>query len=427
MERITIPYSPRPQQLGFHARIEQYRFYVAVCHRRWGKTVAAVNELLKRTFKCELDHARGVYLAPLHKQAKAIAWDYLKLYTKPIPGIKVNESELRVDFPNRARVQLAGADNFLALKGQYFDYAICDEFAQWAPGAWSEAIRPALADRQGGACFIGTPRGHNEFYTLWERVEELPDWGREIHRASESGVLPQSELEALARELTDEEYAQELEVSWEAAIRGAFYGKAMATMESEGRVKSVLYDDRLLVQTSWDLGASRLAPTNCVGFWQVHGSEVRLIEVWEDELIGFEDLAKRLRSRPYSYGKHFAPHDIEVGDLSTGTTRLEVARNYGIHFTVSRKVNLSDGINATRSMLKRTYIDRTRTSNVVEGLKQYRTDFDDKNKAFRSTPLHDWSSHLADMCRYFAINENRCDNEADYDDLDYSEMDRLAV
>ncbi len=422
---VTIPYTPRPQQLEAHERAASHRFYVEVCHRRWGKTVKAINHLIRQTLtNVPHENPRGVYLAPQYKQAKAVAWDYLKYYSRPIPGIKINESELRIDYPNSARIKLAGADNWLALKGQYFDYAVCDEYAQWQPGAWSEAVRPALADRKGGALFIGTPRGHNEFYDLWVQAGELAGWGRELHRASESGILDNEELAALRREMTEEEYEQELECSWEAAIRGAFYGKQMAEAEKAGRIKPIAWEPELPVHTSWDLGTSKINETLVICFWQKVHSEVRLIRTWAQDLTSFPDIIKQLNQLPYTYGKHFVPHDINIGELGTGKTRLETARSLGLRLTPSKKVSLSDGINAVRQMLPRTWIDTENTRDMIEALKQYRTEYDDKNRVFKTTPLHDWTSHYCDAVRYFAINLNQARNEAEAPPMDYSALDK---
>ncbi len=350
-----------------------------------------------------------------------MAWDYLKYYSQPIPGIKVNESELRVDYPNGARIQLAGADNWLALKGQYFDYAICDEYAQWQPGAWSEAIRPALADREGGACFIGTPRGHNEFYELYERARDLPDWGRVTHSSRDSGVLKQTELDALRREMSEEEYEQELECSWEAAIRGAYYGKVMG---EEKRVIRVPYDETLEVHTSWDLG---MRDYTVIVFWQVVGSEVRAINCKVYEGTGLPTMVKDLQRMDYQWGRHFAPHDIKVRELGTGKSRYEVAQDLGLTFDVVKNLPLMDGIEATRSMLKRSVFDEEACAQLVEALKQYRTEWDDKLRCFKNNPLHDWTSHFADAVRMFALSYESVGSGGFTYNVDYSQLDRAVV
>ena len=162
--RVRTGYVPRPQAIAFHARSERYACLVA--HRRFGKTVAAINDLIRACYTTPLDNVRVAYIAPYLSQSKAIAWDYLLEYTAAIPDIKVNIAELRIDFPNGARIRLFGADNYNAMRGLYFDAVVLDEPADFPASAWPTVIRPALADRKGKATFIGTPKGKNEFWEI---------------------------------------------------------------------------------------------------------------------------------------------------------------------------------------------------------------------------------------------------------------------
>jgi len=167
---------------------------------------------------------RGAYIAPFRIQAKIIAWDYAKYYSSTIPGVVYNESELRIDYPWGARIRLMGADNPNSLRGPYLDAAVFDEFAQIDESAWKTVIRPALVDRKGWAIFIGTPSGHDHFYDLHQRAKDFPDWGTEVLKASQTGVLDAEELAKTKAEMSEEEYEQEFECSFEAAVRGADYG-----------------------------------------------------------------------------------------------------------------------------------------------------------------------------------------------------------
>jgi len=234
---VLIPYEPRPLQRDIHHSLK--RWNVIVCHRRFGKTVLAVNELIRQAVECDKDRPRFAYLAPTYKQAKSIAWDYLKHYSRPIPGIKVNESELRIDYPWGARIQLFGCDNPDALRGIYLDGVVLDEYAQMPSSLFGEVIRPALSDREGWALFIGTPKGHNAFHTLYNQACKDPGWFTAIYRASETGIVPPAELEDARKIMTEDEYEQEYECSWSAAIQGAIYGKHISEAEKEGRVRHI--------------------------------------------------------------------------------------------------------------------------------------------------------------------------------------------
>lgn len=218
--KIVIPYKPRYPEV--HATLGMRRFCVLVAHRRFGKTVLAVNHALKRALCCPLAHGSYAYVAPFRNQAKAVAWDYLKHYSAPVPGRAVNESELSVSLPNEARVRIFGADNPDALRGLYFDGVVLDEVAQMKPEVWEEIIQPALADRRGWTLFIGTPKGVNLFSELYERArrEEAagnPDWAALCFRVDETGALPAEEVERLRRELSDNAWRQEMLCDFTAA------------------------------------------------------------------------------------------------------------------------------------------------------------------------------------------------------------------
>ena len=394
--KVVIPYKPRPLQKKLHKELK--RFNVIVCHRRFGKTVFAINELIKTALIAKDRNPRVAYLCPLHKQAKTVAWEYVKDFSRSVPGVSFNESELRVDYPNNGRLQLFGADNPDALRGLYLDQVVLDEYSQMAPNAWSEVIRPALSDRKGGAIFIGTPMGMNNFHKLYMDAGELEGWFRSIYKASDTNIIDKEELEAAKREMTIEEYEQEYECSWSAAIRGAYYGKLM--QEAEDRITKVPFDNNLPVITSWDLG---IDDSTAIWFWQSIGAEIRAIDYVEFQGMGLPDIVRELTNKPYTYSQHIAPHDIKVRELGSGKSRLETAKNLGVKFDVAPNQSVAEGINALRSIIPRTWFDSEKCKNGIEALKQYRTEYDDKRGVFKVNPLHDWSSHAADSARYFAI------------------------
>lgn len=228
---VTLPYAPRPAFQPFHARGQ--RFAVLVCHRRAGKTVATVNDLIRRAVECSRPAPRYAYIAPLFRQAKDIAWDYLKRYTAPIPGRVVNESELRVDLPGERRIRLYGADNPDTLRGLYLDGVVVDEPAQMKPALWQEVLRPALADRGGFAVFIGTPKGRNWLYDLYRRAEKDEAWYTLTLPASRSGILRPAEIAALTQDMAPALVAQEMECSFEAPDRMQFIPPALVTAAGE--------------------------------------------------------------------------------------------------------------------------------------------------------------------------------------------------
>lgn len=387
---VVIPYKPRPQQRDLHKSLK--RFSVLVCHRRFGKTVFAINETIRKAMECQRDRPRYAYIAPFRSQAKTVAWDYVKEFTRPIIGTEFNEAELRADLPNGARITLFGADNADALRGQYFDGVILDEFAQMSPRVWAEIVRPALADREGWAIFIGTPMGENQFFDVFEYAKGGGDaWFAAMYRASETGLIAASELAEAKRAMTKAQYAQEFECSFAAAIIGAVYGDEIE--RAQERIVSVPWERGVEVHTAWDLG---MADTTAIWFWQEVGREVRVLECIEQNGVGLDWYANTLKSKPYSYGKHFLPHDVEVRELGTGTTRSDTLRSLGINPTVMPRTSPEDRINAARMSFDRVWFDQDKTADGLKALRQYRYDYDDKRRVFRPRPLHDWTSHYAD-------------------------------
>lgn len=370
-----------------------------MAHRRAGKTVATINDLIRSVMTCSHQSPRVAYIAPLYKQAKDVAWEYCKRFGLAIPGAQANETELRIDFPNGGRLRLYGADNPDALRGIYLDDVVMDEFADMSPRMWTEIIRPALSDRLGRATFIGTPKGRNAFCEIYEASRTDPEWFSLMLRASETGIVAESELAAARKDMTEDQFAQEFECSFEAAIQGAYYGALMAEADREGRITRVPYDPAKQVETWWDLG---VGDSTAIWFVQRVNAEIRVIDYYEMTGEGLPHYAKTLKEKPYVYSRHIAPHDIEVRELGSGKSRRETALDLGIDFDVAPKLDVDDGISAVRMLLPRCWFDSEKCETGIECLRQYRKDWDERLKVFRSRPLHDWTSHAADAFRYGA-------------------------
>lgn len=396
--QIVLPYAPRGVFRPYHNRTERWSCIVA--HRRCGKTVACINDEIKLAATLALPYGRYAYVAPFLAQAKEVAWEYLKRFAGPIIAEK-NESELWVELLNGARLRIHGADNPDRLRGPYLDGVVLDEYADMRPSVWGEVIRPMLADRAGWATFIGTPKGHNEFHDIWERAQREPTWFSLMLRASETGILPTAELADAAQDMTPEQYAQEFECSFEAAILGAYFGKEMAEAERGGRITSVPYDPAVPVQTVWDLGKGA---NMAIWLFQVVGSEIHVIDYHEgSHADGIPQCVKALNDKPYRYEHDFVPHDAKATEIGTGRTRVETLILLKRNPKLVPDHKVMDGINAARVTLPRVWFDRIRCADGIEALRQYRAEFDEKTKAFRDTPKHDWTSHAADAFRYLCM------------------------
>ena len=409
---IEVPYKPRPLQLEVHNLRRKHRFVVLVCHRRFGKTVLGVNDLQRSAMTCKLQRPRVAYIGPTYRQGKAVAWDYMQFYSSVIPGRQANQSELRIDYPNGGQARIYGADNPDSLRGIYLDDVVFDEYGMHPAQTYTEVIAPALVDRGGRALFMGTPNGKNQFWQIAEhaRAEVAsgnPEWYYCEYPLSKTGLLSASYLAQAKAVMTVDEYAQEFECSWEAAIKGAIYARELEGARAAGRVASVPYDPALPVDTDWDLGVG-----DAMAIWfsqSTRGGEIRLIDYYEASGEGFPFYLRMLAEKGYAYGKNWAPHDIQVREMSSGRSRLEVAESQGLKFEITPRLHNSvggeveEGIHAARMLFPRCWFDATRCKAGLESLLSYRRDYNQRLNEFKPSPVHDWASHGADAFRGLAV------------------------
>ena len=402
-------YRPRAQFVPFHTRHQ--RWAVLVCHRRAGKTVAAINDLVGRAQNTAkaipgMHPPQYAYIAPFHSQAKRVAFDYLLRYTSQ-PGQRVDQNltELSVTLNNGAKISLYGADNPDALRGIYLDGVVIDEPAGMRSRVYTEVVRPLLADRQGWCVFIGTPAGKNEFWRIAMEAKNNPQsWFFMVLKASESGLLAQPELDDARKIMSEDEYEQEFECSFEAAIKGSFYGKLINAMGE--RLGKVPYDNALPVHISMDLG---FTDTTAVWMWQTLGNEIRYIRAFEDSGLAISDYVDRLRDYPYVYGDIWVPPDAKARSLQTGLSVVQILhKQHGIKpKLVPNALSVQQGIQAARLMLQSCWIDADNCAEAVESLKTYQRMWDDELKTFKQTPKHDKHSNYADSFRYSSIVATR--------------------
>ena len=398
---IKIPYTPRKHQSYLHQQINKHRWSVLVCHRRFGKTVCMINHLIKSALMCTHKNPRFAYIAPTFKQAKSIAWDYMKQFTDKIPSTKFNETELRVDLPNGARITLLGAENSDGLRGIYLDGCVIDEYANIEGKLFAEIIRPALSDRKGYCVFIGTPAGmNNNFYDLYQHANGADDWFNYKAKASDTKIVDPEELEKAREVMGEKKYLQEFECDWIANIEGAIYGDEVAKLDDKKQLARVPYDPTLPVSTAWDLG---VADHSSIIFFQQKGTAIQIIDYHEERGHGLPHYIQLLNEKPYVYKEHYAPHDIEVQEFGNGKTRREIAYQLGIRFKVVPKLPVEEGIHAVTMLLNRCWIDTDHCKSLIDALRHYHRKYIDKNRMFRSKPVHDWSSHACDAMRYLAV------------------------
>ena len=403
IKEIKIPYKPREPFKDFHKR--KQRWAILVAHRRAGKTVACINDLIRRAILENKPNAQYAYVAPYYSQAKSVAWSYLQRFAEPVMA-KANQSELWVELINGAKIKLFGADNPDALRGNYLDGIVSDETADQRPRVWGEIIRPLLADRKGWAVFIGTPKGHNAFYEMYQNASHDPDWYCKTLRADQTHLISDEELDDAKKVMTPNQFEQEFLCSFEAAILGAYYGQEMRRLQDMDRITTVDYDPMFPCHTAWDLGFN---DSTAIWWFQVVYGEIRVLDYHQSNgqpiayYTGIID--QKADEFGYKYGYHHLPHDARAKTLASGGKSIieQIATKIDIkHLKIVPNLSLQDGIQATRLALTRAWFDN-RCEEGIECLRQYQREWDDDKKVFRDRPKHDWTSHSADAFRYLSI------------------------
>ena len=380
-----------------------------VAHRRAGKTVACVNEIITRAIYSKKKRPRYAYIAPLRTQAEKIAWEYLKEYTRGLEKKKPSETDLTVIMKhNDAEICIFGADNPDAFRGQYFDGVILDEYGDMHPSVWGKNLLPTLADRRGWAVFIGTPKGKNHFWKIFnDAAAKSEDWFRYILKASESGILSDDELALQRSEMTEDEYNQEYECSFDAAIYGAYYATLLA--KHENQVSSLVeYEPDFPVDVWTDLGY-----TDSSAFWfaQTKPDGLAIIDHYEENTKPLEHYFSMLRAKSYKYGTIWLPHDARQKTLQTGRSTLEqfldqelpqFYEDQSMLIRVSPNLSVQSGIDAARFMIPKLWFN-PRCRPGIDALIAYHRAYNEKTKSYSDQPAHDWASHSADAFRYLCL------------------------
>jgi phage terminase large subunit len=366
------------------------------------------------------------HMLPTYKQGRAIVWNghtrdgraFLDHFHPDLVSAK-NSTEMRLTFYNGAHYQVVGTDNIDSLVGTNPVGVVFSEYSLQDPGAW-DYIRPILAENGGWAIFIYTARGRNHGFFMYDMAKGNPRWfcerltagsgKNDTKRPDGTPVISDEVIEEERKSgMPQEMIEQEFKCSFDAPFVGSYYGSQMMQAEKEGRImEHVPHEPRLTVDTYWDLGMN---DTTSIWFIQHYGMEERVIDYYEQSGEGLAHYVKTLKGQTsgyermcqYVYGRHYAPHDIKVRELGTGRSREETARSLGVRFQMVRQHEVEDGIEAVRNVLSQCWFSKKNCQRGIDGLSQYRKDWDDKNKVFKNHPFHDWSSNPSDAFRYFAM------------------------
>lgn len=423
---VELPYrfEPRPYQVPLLRAMDQgCARAVQVWHRRSGKEKTDLAGVLSR--KMVERPGSYFYVFPELTQGRKILWDgmdkdgfrFLDHFPLAILDGPPNNTEMKLRLRRElggSMLQVVGSDRYNTVVGTNPVGMVLSEYSLQDPACWN-FFRPIMAENDGWAIFNFTPRGENHAYDMHELAKADPfhpvsnptGWFSEVLTVEDTQAIPKSVLEQERREIVrlhgnDSVYLQEYMCSFTVPISGAYYAEHISRALREGRVGSVPWEPQLQTHTWWDLGLNdRMA----IWFVQLVGKEIRLIDYVEGTDKGIDHYIGVLREKPYSYGRHVAPHDIEVRELTNGRSRKDTARAMGIRFEVAPKLPVVDGINAVRSVFDRCHFDKEATREGLNALKNYRKVYDERRKTYGNVPHHDWSSNGADAFRYMAVSQ----------------------
>ena len=399
---LTLSYRPRSHFKPFHNSKKRWRYVVA--HRRAGKSVAFINDLIRAALQNPRDvpAPRYAYVGPTFAQAKDLVWNYIKQYTRDLPGTTYLESELTCKLPTGAMITLyGGGQAYNRIRGLYLDGAVLDEYPLISPEALNSVIRPALADYQGFGIVAGTPAGRDHFYDLKVQAEHNLDlWDVFNIPVTETNALAEDEIAEMRRTLTPHQFEREMLCSFEAPVENSYYGDLMVEAKLQGRLTAVPYDPRAKVITAWDLGMKDLTT---IWMAQKIGQEIRFIDFLQGSGKGLDYYAARLQEKRYLYGFHLLPHDIKIRELGTGRSRFETLLSLGLEPLIVPDHSVADGIAGVRSVIPISWFDAERCELGIDALRSYHVQMAPSGGTVRDLPAHTWASHAADAMRYFAM------------------------
>ena len=407
-ETIKLPhhFEPRSYQLPLLKAMDVggYKRAVAVWHRRSGKDKTVINFMAKRMYERV---GAYYYLFPTFKQARKVIWDGRDRdgfkFTDHIPKAlrkRTDNQEMQIETNNGSIFQLIGTDDIDRITGTNPFGLVFSEWSLQNPAAW-DIMRPILAENEGWAIFIYTPRGKNHGWKTLETARTFPEeWYSEVLTAKDTGAISESVLRQERREIVfkygnDSLYQQEYMCDFNIPIQGAYFADQLVAADDDGRIAGVPHDPAREVHTFWDLG---IDDSTTIWFGQFVGQEIHLIDYYENREKGIPHYVKMLKDKKdYLYGRHFAPHDIEQRELTSGRTRRETAEGLGIKFeVVPRVAHKEDAIEAVRNVIPRCWFDAVKCERGLDALKSYCKEWDEEKQVFKTTPVHNWASHSAD-------------------------------
>lgn len=420
MAVVELPngWQPRDYQMPLWSYLERGgKRAIAAWHRRAGKD----DVLLHRTAVAMFERPASYWhCLPEFEQARKAIWTAVNPHTgrrrideafPPEIRESKDEQSMFLRLKNGATWQLIGSDRYNNLVGAGVAGVTFSEFALANPSAWGY-IRPMLEENNGWATFISTPRGRNHFKNLLDMAQKNPAWFAQILSIHDTGALTPEQIEESRAEYVAlygediglAQFEQEYEVSFNAAILGAFYAREMAAVRREGRICEVEAISDAPVHRAWDIG---VRDDTSIWWFQIVGIQIFVLDCYTASGVGLDHYAevieKKRKEHGWVDGVDYVPHDARVKEWGTGRTRVETMQSYGLKPQVVPMAGKLDGINAARRTLP-FCVFHTRCCDVgIPALEEYRREWDDEKKTFRASEVHNWASHLSDAFRYLSL------------------------
>ena len=420
--RIRLPnqWEPRWYQRPLWDYLERGgKRAIGIWHRRAGKD----DVILHRTAIAAHERVANYWhMLPEYNQCRKAIWDAVSAHTgkrrifqafpqELIDG-EPNATEMKIRFKNGSTWQLVGSDRYNSLVGAGVAGVVFSEFALANPSSWGY-IRPMIEENDGWAAFITTPRGRNHAHAMYEMAKSNPRWFAERLSIYDTGALSAEQLEESLAEyialygedIGRAQFEQEYEVSFNAAILGAFYAREMVAVRKEGRIDEIEAMPGRPVHRAWDIGVK---DDTSIWWFQVVGTQVFILDCYSQSGVGVDHYAEIVHKRNDEYGWKsgidFVPHDAKIKEWGSGRTRVETMKMLGLNPQLCVNATKMDGINAARQTLARCVFHPRTEEQGISALEQYRREWDDDKKTFKISEVHDWASHLADAFRYLALS-----------------------
>ena len=348
------------------------------------------------------------YIFPTYSQGKKAIWEGRDKegisFLDHIPEDRIeakNNSELKIVLKNQSLIRIVGSDNIDALMGTSPRGCVFSEYSLQNPQAW-DFIRPILVENGGWARFNYTPRGKNHGYDLYIMAKDNPEWNVSLLTVDDTGFILKEDIDKERESgMSEDLIQQEFYCSFTRGQEGSWYGKYLSTLEGDGRLTLVPHDPYTPVDTFWDLG---VGDSTAIIFAQRVGQEIHLIDHYEMHGEGLDHYARVIKDRDYNYGTHYAPHDIRVRELASGArTRLEIARDLGLNFSIAPDFSVYEGIELTRSLMHRLWMDEKKCKYLFKCLLNYVKRYNEAYAVYSDQPLHNWASHSADAMRMLGV------------------------